>query len=30
MRTEEVHGCMALRAREAPSVTTYLRTVDPR
>jgi cytosol alanyl aminopeptidase len=30
MRAEEVRGCMALRAREAPSTAAYLRTVDPR
>jgi hypothetical protein len=30
MRVEEVHGCMALRAREASSAAAYLRTVDPR
>ena len=30
MREEEVHGCIGLRAREAPSATTYLRSVDPR
>jgi cytosol alanyl aminopeptidase len=30
MRVEEVHGCMALRSREAASAAAYLRTVDPR
>jgi alanyl aminopeptidase len=30
MRVEEVHQCMALRAREAASAAAYLHTVDPR
>jgi alanyl aminopeptidase len=30
MREEEVRGCIGLRAREAASAATYLRTVDPR
>ena len=30
IREEEVRGCIGLRTREAPSASTYLRTVDPR
>ena len=30
MREEEVRDCIGLRAREAPSAATYLRTIDPR